>query len=426
MIGRRGDLAFGVELASEAARAVVVEHGRITWSGEAPVTPDVSAADALRSLASEALGARTSRARLAVAVGPSLAQLRRLHGLPRVRDPRTLSAVVQQSASRYFRQNGTPMVTTPLGERDAEGAWAGAIEEPVVDVVAEVGRTLRFASTAIVPVAGILGHAAPGCELTWRDGDVALELRFDGTRLAMCRCLPSHLASGEHGTGAVPAPTLRHLGVEAIRFAGAYAAATAASSSPLALRPAHAIAEPTRSRLAIAGLACAVGLTFSLVAPSIAAARAERSATARLALFSGTAATAERAERSLAANAKLMVQLTDFERSAMPKTIFLASLTCAIDDGTTLVSLQLEPSGGTLSAITPSAASLLGKLESIPEVASPTIVGSVTPDVPAPGAVSGPQPPTAAETAEPMSRVTVHFEWRDVSRSSAPTARCDS
>lgn len=425
MIGRRGDLAFGVELASEAARAVVVEHGRITWSGEAPVTPDVSAADALRSLASEALGARTSCARLAVAVGPSLAQLRRLHGLPRVRDPRTLSAVVQQSAGRYFRQNGTPMVTTPLGEREAERAWAGAIEEPVVDIVADVGRTLRFASTAIVPVAGILGHAAPGCELTWRDGDVALELRFDGTRLATCRCLPWHLASGEHGTGAVPAPALRALGAEAIRFAGAYAA-TAASSSPLALRPAHAIAEPTRSRLAIAGLACAAGLTFSLVAPSIAAARAERSATARLALLSATANAAERTEHSLAANAKLMSQLTDFERSATPKTLFLASLTCAIDDETTLVSLQLEPSGGTLSAITPSAAALLGKLESIPDVASPTIVGSVTLDTPAPGPVSGTQPASTAETLEPMSRVTVHFEWRNVNHSSTPTAGCES
>jgi hypothetical protein len=423
--GRRSAITLGVELASDAARAVVLERGGITWSGEASIAPDESAADVLRGLAADALGRRAPRARLAVAVGPAVAQLRRLHGLPLVSDPRMLSAIVQQSAGRYFRQNGTPMVTTPLGERAAEGAWAGAIEEPVVDVVAELGRTLRFTSTSIVPAAEVLGNAAPDCGFTWRDGGVALELRYDGVRLDSCRCLPSHLASGEHGAGAALVPALRALGDEGIRWAGAYAAAVAASASPLALRPVRAIAEPTRSRLVAAGLACAAGLTFSLVAPSIAAARAERSATARIASLSAVAAGAEWSERSLAANAKLLSQLADFQRSTTPKTLFLASLTCAIDDETTLVSLQLEPSGGTLSAITPSAASLLGKLESIPEIASPAIVGSVTPDTPTPGTISGPPPAATDDASEPMSRVTVHFEWRDVRRDST-TVRCEA
>jgi hypothetical protein len=427
VIGQRGDLVFGVELSSDAARAVVLDHGRIIWSGEAPIGPDASAADALHALATEALGRRTSHARLAVAVGPANAQLRRLHGLPRVSDARTLSAIVQQSAGRYFRQNGTPMITTPLGERAAEGAWAGAIEEPVVDVVAELGRTLRFTSTTLVPAAELLGHAAPDCGFTWRDGGVALELRYDSDRLASCRCLPSHLASGEHGAGAALVPALRALGDDGVRWAGAYGAAVAGSSSALALRPPSSLAEPTRRRIAAAGLACAAGLTFSLVAPSIAAARAERSAATRLATLSATAVSAERTERSLSANARLLSQLAEFQRSATSKTLLLASLTCAIDDETTLLSLQLEPSGGTLSAITPSAASLLGKLESIPEIASPAIVGSVTPDAPTPQTIaSGPPPAAAAEASTPMSRVTVHFEWRDVRRDPTKATQCES
>jgi hypothetical protein len=424
VIRRRGDLTFGVELTNDAARAVVLDHGRITWSGEARIATETPTAEVLHALATEALGRRAPRAELAVAVGPTLAQVRRLHGLPHVRDPRTLTAIVQQSAGRYFRQNGTPMVTTPLGARDPEGAWAGAIEEPGVDAVAELGRTLRFASTVIVPVAGILGNAAPNCGFVWRDGDVALELRYEGERLDACRCLPARLAAGDHGAGAVLVQALARLGEDGIRYAGAYAAAAAASSSQLALRPARALAEPTRSRLAVAGIACAAGLTFSLLAPSIAAARAEWSATARIASLSRTAAAAERTERSLAASARLLAQLAEFQRSATSKTLFLAALTCAIDDETTLVSLQLEPSGGTLSAITPNPASLLGKLESIPVIASPAIVGSVTPDAPAPAVVSGPQPATPVEAPSPMNRVTVHFEWRDVG--SSPGSRCDS
>jgi hypothetical protein len=422
---RRGALTLGVELASDAARAVVLEQGRITWSGESAIGPDASAADALHALATEALGRRASRARLAVAVGPALAQLRRLHGLPRVRDARTLSAIVQQSTGRYFRQNGTPMVTTPLGERAADGAWAGAIEEPVVDVVAELGRTLRFTSTSLVPVAEILGHAAPDSGFTWHDGDVAIEVRYDGARLVACRCVPSHLVSGEHGAGAALAAPLRTIARDGVRWAGAYAAAVAASASPLSLHPARALADPTRSRLVAAGIACAAGLIFSFLAPSIAAARAERNATARIASLSAVAAGTEQNERSLAASARLLSQLAQFQRSATPKTLFLAALTCAIDDETTLVSLQLEPSAGTLSAITPSAASLLGKLESIPEVASPTIVGSVTSDTPTPGPVSGLSSAPTNDTSEPMSRVTVHFEWRDVRRDST-TGRCEA
>jgi hypothetical protein len=144
-----------------------------------------------------------------------------------------------------------------------------------------------------------------------------------------------------------------------------------------------------------------------------------------MASLSATATAAERTERLLIANARLLSQLAEFRRRATSKTLFLAALTCAIDDETTLVSLQLEPSGGTLSAITPNPASLLGKLESIPGLASPAIVGSVTPDAPSPAVAPGPPPTTNTESSEPMNRVTVHFEWRDV-RVPTPTSRCDS
>jgi hypothetical protein len=427
VIARHRGLTLGVEIASDAVRAVVIEHGRIAWSGERVLGPDQPLADSLRELAIEALGRRASRARLAVAVGPSFAQLRRLHGLPPVRDARTLAAIVQQSAGRYFRQNGTPMITTRVGVPSDEGAWAGAIEVPVVEAVAELGRSLRMASTTVVPAAEVLGHAAPDSAFAWHDGDVALELRYEGVRLASCRCVPVQLARGEPGTGATLAPALDALGDQRFGFAVAYAAAVGASESTLSLHPPEAIAEPTTRRLAIAGVACALGLAFLLAAPTIAAARAERRAATQLVSLAASARAAERSERGLMENARLLSRLAEFQRGATSRTLLLGALTCALDDETTLVSLQLEPSGGTLTARTPSPAALLEKLARVPAIASPAIVGSVTPEsaTPASPTMNAASQQASGASAEPLQHVTIHFVWHDDRRARVLVPRCD-
>ena len=81
-----------------------------------------------------------------------------------------------------------------------------------------------------------------------------------------------------------------------------------------------------------------------------------------------------------------------------------------------LLSLRLESSGGTLTALAPTAADLLAMLGEVPEISSPVIVGSVTPQsqpnaAPAmpmmsPGAAASP----SAERS--LERVTVRFQWR--------------
>jgi hypothetical protein len=414
---------LGIALSTGAARAVLVSHARVTWSGERAIEPDGSLGDALRELAL-ASGATPARTQLAVAVGPGFAQLRQLHGLPRVRDQRVLAAIVQQSAGRYFRQDGTPMVTTSLGDAAGDAPWAGAIEEPVVEAVAELGRTLRFASTTIVPSAAVLGHAAPGSAFTWHDGDIALELRYDGVCLAGCRCLPVRLSAGAHGEGAVLDEPLARLASDALRYADAYAAAAGAPATAVLLRPAEAIAEPTTRRLAFAAAAFALGIAFLIAAPSIASTRAERRATAQLASLATASRRAERMERALADDTRLLARLVELQRGATSRTLLLGALTCAIDDETTLVSLQLEPSGGTLTARTPSPAGLLDKLARVPRIASPAIVGSVTPEAPVSQSPVVATPSAVQDAPPTPSRVTIHFLWRDVHGTRRLAPRC--
>lgn len=432
MIGRRRRTVLGVALSADAVRALLLKDGQVTWAHESPVGPDGTMEVSLREVLAEAPRSRRSRLPVVVAVGPTHAQLRHLHNLPAVRDARTLTAIVQQSAGRYFRQNGTPMITTPIAAREPHAGWAGAIEAPVVQAIVDACRLERFNAMTLVPTAAVLGSAVPGGHFTWHDGDVALELQYDASELRGCRCLPSHLAPpSPAGDLALDAP-LRAMGADALRFADAYAAARGGMASSLALRPGRGVDErgPSATRLAVAATACLVSLALIVVAPAISAARQERIASQRLATLSGAGASALIVQRALADSSRLLSELAAFQRGAPSTVLLLASLTRAIDAPTMLVNLRLDADGGMLTALTPSAATLLAMLESVPEITAPTISGSVTPESPMPGPLSTPMgaPPGAASTvpAPPgrkLERVTVRFHWQGERRTTAAASR---
>jgi hypothetical protein len=427
VIGRGAASVIGVALSHDHVRAVALDRGRITWSREEAFADDDELPSALSDVIAEARQVRAKSRVLAVAVGPAHAQLRRLHGLPPVRDPRVLAAIVQQNTNRYFRQPGVPLVTTSLGEQEEGRAWAGAIEARIIDWAADLCREHGFESLSIAPTAAVLGHAAPGCAFTWHDGDLGLAVRYAEERLAECRCLPSFLLEGEHGSGATLADALSPLGDNALRFADAYAAAHGGATSPLAVRPDRGARQRAARRLASAAATFAFGVGFIALAPTIAAMRIERTATARLTALSPATAQAQRVARAIADSARLLSQLVAFQRSASSKTLLLASMSCAIEEPAMLLSLRLEPTGGTLTALAPTAAALLTMLGEVPAIESPVIVGSVTPELPpsAPAMALAPGGPAVpADAARSLERVTVRFQWRSGNRL-LPAPRCD-
>jgi hypothetical protein len=415
---RRGSAVLGVAVSVDAVRALVLREERVVWAREVRVTAEQSLEESLRAAMADAPGPRWRRLPVAVAVGPAHAQLRHLRDLPAVRDARTLDAIVQQSAGRYFRQNGTPMITTPLAGREVDAAWAAAIEAPVVRAVLDACRHERLRAVALMPSAAVLGRAAPDGHFTWLDGEVALELRYAAGELLECRCLPSRLAHLSPLDHSALDPALLAMGDDAARFTDAYAAARAGPANGFALRPDRAASagEPSTARLAIAGAACVASLLLMSLAPALLAARQERIATHRLAALSPAAAPALAAQRTLADSTRMLAELVHFQRASPSVTLLLASLTRAIRKPTMLSSLRLDTDGGTLTALAPSAASLLAMLEEVPWIAAPTISGSVTSENQV--TVAPPQPMTGLSVAQPavpqgraMERVSVRFHW---------------
>ncbi len=119
-------------------RAEAVEHGSVTWAGEAPYSALAELSDAIARLAAEA----PARCRgLVVALERPPVQVRTLAELPPVK-PRELRAVVAHQAGRFFRRNGHSLVTdaTWTGEGEARVARAAAVEELLVEAIAAGAR----------------------------------------------------------------------------------------------------------------------------------------------------------------------------------------------------------------------------------------------------------------------------------------------
>jgi hypothetical protein len=117
----------------------------VSWQG----TLKYESADGLRTvlgelLAGEALPERP--ALLDARIDKPLAQVRSLSDLPPV-SPARLRALVSTGSGRFFRRNGTPLVTDAVwqgGDGAGQFALAAAVEETWVDAIGEAARSVAL------------------------------------------------------------------------------------------------------------------------------------------------------------------------------------------------------------------------------------------------------------------------------------------
>ncbi len=213
-----------LHVGSGAARAELVRGTRVLWTGEARFATPGELEEAVSQLAArEALPARPGALR--AELEPPLAQVRTLRGLPPVRAPQ-LRALVATQVGRFFRRNGTPLVTDAcwLGraERKQGTALAGAAEEPWLMAVIEgariAGLPVEALRPASLPVGARLDLTPPterrrareramlsvrrlgvAAALTWLAAGGAFVVRLDRERVAVER----ELAALEHPARAV-------------------------------------------------------------------------------------------------------------------------------------------------------------------------------------------------------------------------------
>lgn len=372
-------VVLGLAIANDRVRAVAVRAERVVWFGEAELESHDRIADVVAKLLSAALRGRMRRPSVVVAIGPSFTQTRVIGGLPPMKDTTVLARIIREGTSRFFLQNGIPLVTGNVRVIEPGRVWASAFDEPVVNAAIAGCRAARFRVRAVVPTTAVLGAAFEVDQLLWGDGPVHAEIEIAHGDVIAVRRRP-HVLAEDH---AYPSTreALSKIGVDAWRFADAYGAAVRASNPPLALKPGRgdfAPSEVPRWRLGVAAMLALGASVVALAAPGFVAQARARAAEARLAELAEARSVAVVAETQLARFTTVLNEVAAFDAERRSITMLLADITRVLPDGNAIVTFRVDSAGGTIVAVAPRAAGVVAALEDVPGIVSPQIVGPVT------------------------------------------------
>lgn len=399
-------LTIGVGVGRDSVRAVALHGGRIVWTVERAGGTE-AVGQTIESALAEAPIPRWPRPRAVVAVGPAYVQTKRLTGLPAIADSSRLGDVVRESPGRFFLKNGVPLATTCRPSSDGP-PWGAAIERPLLDGIANACRVRRVRLAEVVPTVVVLGvddGETSTKRVMWTDGDVRLELSFDGGELL--KAVRVTTPADPRGAD-VSSADLNVLGPDGHRFADALAAARLRRGTVLSWGgPTDAAAARVpRWRLAAAAMAVLVAGTAWLTAAGVSAQLAERDASQYLTRLADARRDVTYAERELARVTGALNEVNAFDAPRYAITALLADITKALPDESAIVTLNLKRDTGNLVALTPRAATVLASLDPIPGVEGVEIIGPVTREV------------LAGRTLE---RVTVRFHLNAAARRSSDT-----
>lgn len=396
---------IGLGISSDSIRAVGVRDRAITWALEAPIDASAPLAQQIEELLSKAPGttSRWRRPKVLAVVGPALAQTKRLYGLPPAIDVQTAASLVQEGAGRFFITGTEPLLTSQVWAPESGEVWAAAFDQRTVGAIESACERASFALVAVLPTVVVLPDAILGSAIIWYDGETSVEIAVTSNVFrAVRRRVHTHGCAHESrqaegdSTGVVA--ELAGLGENATRFAGAYGAAVTQHRKHSLAAPighdARTDAAISGKRAALAVAFCTCAIAAAALSPGLAAERAGRNARAELATLSAARAELHDLEKNLGLVSGALAEVATAESRRQSRLAFIGQLATTLPEGSAIVALRIDSVGGTVVALTPRAAVLVNRLDTLPSVIGPQIVGPVTREI-----VSG----------RDLERVTVRF-----------------
>ena len=385
---------LGIAVGADRVRAVALDGGRVVAASETELGPGDSLGAAVAAMLAEAPLPRFPRPRATVALGPALAQTRRISGLPPLDDPRMLAQVVREGAGKFFLRNGAPLATTGVRVLEPGTVWAAALDERTVHAVEAACRRAGVRVDRFVPAVAVLGRGLAADAVLWPDGDAVADVRIaaDGDLLSVRRIARAQAPAAEPPPAAA---ALARLGEDAWRYADAYGAAMLPAWEPLVLRTAGtAPGDVPRWRIGMAAAALACAAAFAAVAPALRAMAAEDRAVARIAEVQDRRRAAQGTADELERVTGALAEASAFGHGRWSPLLLLADVTAALPPGSALVAFHADTVSGSVVALAPRASAVVQPLERVPGIVAPEIVGPVTRET-----VAG----------RPVERVTLRF-----------------
>jgi hypothetical protein len=334
---------------------------------------------ALDRLLSRVPQARWGRTSLRVAIGPAHSHVKRIEGLPPVRQTKLLDRLVAENADALFVRIGARTLTTRV-ERLADGSvLAATLDAAIVEDVLAASRRRHLSPSFVLPFSAAVSHAIPAGAWRISDGRRSLELTTIGTGVLQdCR----RAVASPSGAGAPPVPPLlASLGAGALASMAAYGAAIAPTYAPFAWTPPPnpvRVKSLERARVVAASALFLLATSAALFARGARASRVAAIASAALASYHHSEIDAARVDAELRRATAELNRLREFDATRGRMTLLLGKLSEALPDSTAVVSLRVDSLEGSFVTLTPHAANLLPPLFDLAGVIAPRIVGSVT------------------------------------------------
>jgi hypothetical protein len=363
---RRCRIGLAVDAAS--LTAALVRDRTVLWSNTAERTACLT--EDVRNLLVDVPRHLLFRASVFAVLGPTLAAVKRITGIPPTRDDRELTQLMQGSARRFF-------LATELGERVAvarfgnDSVWAAGIRAGIIEEIAAgcaaAGLSFRHASPVAFAIAEYVGS-----------GEILL---VDGGRSVRVHCadgLPQTIVTRpEEGPPAVD------LGDAETRVPAALVPAVAAAVCSLGVARAFRLEPETpdlvpawRARLAMA--ACTLALILLAVAP-VAAPRANAGRLSAELLAVGEARmAAAQAEQRLLLLASRSHALAEWRKESPSALAILDELTRLLPPESAVVDLRLDTIAGSITLLTTSSADVIRSLEAGIEISSLELAAPIT------------------------------------------------
>ncbi|HMC56726.1 MAG TPA: hypothetical protein VKH19_16230 [Gemmatimonadaceae bacterium] len=374
---------IGLGISSREVRAVAVRDGRIGWRDARVVDEPGALLDAIAHLLHAAPRPRFGRRRVWAAIGPSMAHVKQLRGIPDVHDALIVERLVRANARKFFVEgNGSDDIAVAR----ISGWWATAVNGHIPALLQAACARTHSRCVGYVPAVSALATMS-GETVAWRDGDIIARLVAKGA---------AWISTGRYRADddVTIATSLTGLGADE-RFADAFAAVVGGTRLPLfvAIPNPHVVRAHAVSRVATA----AVGLLALAAAVSARGVRASRQLagdTERLETLRRTAATWAPLARQLKSATASLDEVARFSSGRRSPVEVLAVLTHALPDSTAIVMLRVDSAGGSATLLSTAAGTVIPRLSDNGVVASPRVMGAVTREY---------------AGATPLQRMTVRF-----------------
>ncbi len=375
-------MRVGLYLGADWIVGVIVTRHAILWHNDTRRNRDTTLEAQLIALFHDAPREQYTRPSLFVALGPSVAQMKRLRGLPPIDDPKVLRQLIEGSPSRFFLFPSDALVCADPA-RCGKDWWAAVADAKTILALDTACKGLGWRRGGIRPVAMVLDRVFQSrpvsTSIVWIDGAVALTVGYDDDRVATTR-----RTAPPDGEPTVPPArldsVLEKLGVDAWRFAGAYGAARARKSPPLAVPwPNERAGTSRRGAVRFASVALVIiGMIATLISPDIAAARARFQSERELGALRVDVALVAKDRAALDRQVSALRQIRTFATSRQLLTPMLSAISLQLPESTAITALRIDTIGGTMVTLSPSGTALVSALSTTPGVETLQLSAPIT------------------------------------------------